>query len=966
MLGGGGIWIGAVTGGGGGGTPGGSSTQLQYNNSGAFGGLPTTTFASSLLTIGDPLKLSSQTNLDIQTSAISGTGALIPAPVKPVIRLTGTVTTVVGIDNTGVLNGTTVEIQNNTGHTVTLFDQNAGQGTAAQRIITNYAVNPYPLLTGSSITAQYDTSVSRWKLINIPFGIITPGTQTFSGDKTFFDQITFNSGHVIFNDQVDSNNAFIFNDGFSYTGGSVGTLAHFVGDIDITSPHIYATTALGVGTITPTVPLDVVGDAHISADLTADIGYFNYIGVHRSTQPTAAVDILSSPITVSAPVTPTGVTNLESLIGPPTSDTAAQAAPQTVGVMSATAIETPPTGSYTENGSTYDFKVVHYYLLPTVGTFYTPAVAIGSFTDGFNAGVAATGIISLSGVPPDGNTVDVGDGASTISFTYTSTPSAGTDIDTSSADLTVITANTATVIQANLSITAVASGTDCNLTNNSLGVIGNVTITTTDPGDVSVSGMSGGVDPSNQSFSIDLTWTAFSNGGGYTGTKFGRQINGGGYTWYDAAAIGASGSATDDGSGSPFNWGSTSAPAGTSPDYIANGSTYSFNTFSQGTSPSGQHYYIAGSDFPSFVDSTDGAPFSIDLINPNSVPVSFQETSPGSTTYLVPSSSTSNIFTNTAGSGAITPNAYGYIPDGTGTTPNYYRVTTERVFDGNVFYSAPSAWSTPNLDDATFPWYSTITWAAVTGATNYLIEYSPDGVTATRTLVLGNVITYSDDNLSPWVNSAGPHTPTSYTPPAERIEGNWTSSSPYARVYKITGVQFATNVLNNVGNQVGIEVWSPNGNYAILGTGAFNFDYAGGSFNGGNFLGGMNLESTTDINIFATTDVDFKLSGVEKMKLDGVGLHLSTSLSLPITSKSADYTLTTNDYTVILSTGTHTFTLPTAVGNSGIVFFAKNRGTVLTLAAFSGQTIDGSSTKVVTSGMTVQSDGSNFIIVSQF
>lgn len=41
-----------VSGGGGGGTPGGSNTQVQFNNSGAFGGNPTLTWVSPTLTIG--------------------------------------------------------------------------------------------------------------------------------------------------------------------------------------------------------------------------------------------------------------------------------------------------------------------------------------------------------------------------------------------------------------------------------------------------------------------------------------------------------------------------------------------------------------------------------------------------------------------------------------------------------------------------------------------------------------------------------------------------------------------------------------------------------------------------------------------------------------------------------------------------------------------------------------------------
>ena len=39
----------AMNGGGGGGTPGGSTTQIQYNNGGAFGGVPTLIYSGGLL-----------------------------------------------------------------------------------------------------------------------------------------------------------------------------------------------------------------------------------------------------------------------------------------------------------------------------------------------------------------------------------------------------------------------------------------------------------------------------------------------------------------------------------------------------------------------------------------------------------------------------------------------------------------------------------------------------------------------------------------------------------------------------------------------------------------------------------------------------------------------------------------------------------------------------------------------------
>lgn len=84
-------------------------------------------------------------------------------------------------------------------------------------------------------------------------------------------------------------------------------------------------------------------------------------------------------------------------------------------------------------------------------------------------------------------------------------------------------------------------------------------------------------------------------------------------------------------------------------------------------------------------------------------------------------------------------------------------------------------------------------------------------------------------------------------------------------------------------------------------------------------------------------------------------------------SKSANYTLVTSDDGVIVTSGTNTQTLPTAVGCKGKEYLVKNAGTgVVTVATTSSQTIDGVTTYVLTSqyqSVTVVSDGANWQVI---
>lgn len=90
-----------------------------------------------------------------------------------------------------------------------------------------------------------------------------------------------------------------------------------------------------------------------------------------------------------------------------------------------------------------------------------------------------------------------------------------------------------------------------------------------------------------------------------------------------------------------------------------------------------------------------------------------------------------------------------------------------------------------------------------------------------------------------------------------------------------------------------------------------------------------------------------------------------------LTTKTANYTLTTLDYTVLgnASTASFSLTLPTSVGATGQVYIIKkidSTANTVTILTTSSQTIDGSTSKVLSyqyDGFQLQSDGANWMII---
>jgi len=96
-------------------------------------------------------------------------------------------------------------------------------------------------------------------------------------------------------------------------------------------------------------------------------------------------------------------------------------------------------------------------------------------------------------------------------------------------------------------------------------------------------------------------------------------------------------------------------------------------------------------------------------------------------------------------------------------------------------------------------------------------------------------------------------------------------------------------------------------------------------------------------------------------------LHTAGSFATAYSAKTANYTATISDHTVHFTSGTSTFTFPTAVGVTGRIYVVRNdSGNTLTLATTSSQTINGSAPGTQATGTVVQyqSTGANWITLN--
>ena len=162
----------------------------------------------------------------------------------------------------------------------------------------------------------------------------------------------------------------------------------------------------------------------------------------------------------------------------------------------------------------------------------------------------------------------------------------------------------------------------------------------------------------------------------------------------------------------------------------------------------------------------------------------------------------------------------------------------------------------------------------------------------------------------------------------------------------------------------GVNYYMDVNNGLVIGQGNGTRNIAGVAFKGINLTATAGSEAM-DLGIYTQTG-GTALS--LRATINANGINTTLGFQTGYSAKTAIYTIQNSDYTIECTANTFTVTLPTAVGIAGKVFVIKNTGLgVITVATTSAQTIDGQTTKVLAtqfSGTTVQSNGSNYIVLS--
>jgi hypothetical protein len=167
------------------------------------------------------------------------------------------------------------------------------------------------------------------------------------------------------------------------------------------------------------------------------------------------------------------------------------------------------------------------------------------------------------------------------------------------------------------------------------------------------------------------------------------------------------------------------------------------------------------------------------------------------------------------------------------------------------------------------------------------------------------------------------------------------------------------------------SLYTGGGNNQFAGGGTFAF---GSGVNIGNL--GAPAASTLQItngSILKSFSLGSKATGsyVEKAYIDSLGGVTMTSFATAYVAKTANYTLTSADCVVEVTTGTNTQTLPTAVGITGRRYVITNSGTgVVTVGTTSSQTFVNVTATPTTltlaqfSTVTVVSNGANWLRIT--
>lgn len=300
---------GSACGSGGGGSPGGSNTQVQYNNSGSFGGITGATTNGTALTLVAPVlgtpasgTLTNTTGFPVANLAGAGTGVLAAAA-NPVNATSGFATYVLGSSSAFGLvkvDGTTITASTGVISaaplTVTTSTQTGSNyafltGDQGKVVYLNNASAQIPTIAQAGTTGF----ATGWyvQTCNIGAGTqtITPATSTIGGAATYVLQAAAVGAPKCVTIISDGTNYLIFPEGGQLNGtqswSGTNTFGPVVGTVSTQSGTTYTLAAADCGTmvrftnasaVTVTIPQGLAIGCNIAIEQTTAAGQVSVNG----------------------------------------------------------------------------------------------------------------------------------------------------------------------------------------------------------------------------------------------------------------------------------------------------------------------------------------------------------------------------------------------------------------------------------------------------------------------------------------------------------------------------------------------------------------------------------------------------------------------------------------------------------------------------------------------------------------
>lgn len=375
-------------------------------------------------------------------------------------------------------------------------------------------------------------------------------------------------------------------------------------------------------------------------------------------------------------------------------------------------------------------------------------------------------------------------------------------------------------------------------------------------------------DASGATFYNTVSWSQ-NNGGSQSvsGFRVYRNIGGAGFNdYYETTS-----SSFNDGDGS-MSWTSGSPdPTPQYPDYVANGSTRTYNAYGESLSPSGAQVYSFNGFSYGFSDdnsnntyvvnhSVSGLVAGVRIIgNPDGVSLDEHFEIAG-----IPTTENRNSWLSGA---TVTPNEFGILSDGSTLNRDYNIYAYKTVGAGRVYSATPFLVSVSDPNNAQF-YYVSSSFSIVSGA---------DGYRIVRQINTGGFLDYQDvttnvffdDALSSWTNTPV-LTPTSYFPSTQIIEQS--EDNEGIQIVADANGKGSIVVRSTVDGTIrGVLQWNGGNEWSIN---AGNSGLANGT-------GWVSGNSSNDLEMNGSSVISQKVNGTEVVSIQSSRAIFQKPVSLP-------------------------------------------------------------------------------------